>query len=199
MNAARILYRTRQFWQILRIAPSKDELDRARSRLTPAQLALFLRMQPGEQSHSLRVYSKLVEAGESDPDLLAAALLHDSGKIRYPLSLGERAWIVIGKALFPNQARGWSQEEIQGPKRAVFWKRPFIVAERHPDWGADLVSKAGASNRTIALIRRHQEILSRDLQMDSLAEGHKLPTDQEQTQYSEEWLLHKLQAADDES
>lgn len=194
MSAARILYRTRQFWQTLRLSPTPRELGSARSVLSPAQIDLFSRMQPGEQYHSLRVYSKLVGAGESNHDLLVAALLHDAGKTLYPLKLWERAWIVIGKALLPRLSQGWSQEDIRQSKRLAFWKRPFIVAERHPEWGADLASQAGASDQTVSLIRRHQE-------------GPFLPSsigpageeNEGEIENIEDWLLGKLQATDNES
>ena len=35
--------------------------------------------------------------------------------------------------------------------------RPFVVAERHPDWGAEMAAQAGASALVVELIRRHQE------------------------------------------
>jgi hypothetical protein len=199
MSAARFLYRTRQFWQILRQIPSEHELDGVRSVLSPAQLDLFSSMQPGEQSHSLRVYKKLIEAGESHPDLLMAALLHDAGKIRYPLNVWERAWIVIGKALFPHLSLQWSSGEIQGPQRVAFWKRPFIVAERHPDWGAELASQAGASDLTVSLIRRHQETLPGHPRMARAGEVKGPGPTPEETADTDDCLLRKLKAADNES
>jgi hypothetical protein len=199
MSAARILYRTRQFWQILRLAPTERELEGARSVLTPAQLDLFSRMQPGEQSHSLRVLSKLVETGESNPDLLAAALLHDAGKTLYPLKLWERAWIVIGKAMLPRLSRQWSKGKRQGLQRASFWKRPFIVAEQHPAWGAELASQAGSSDRTVSLIRRHQDKLQGQSRSERRDEGGEVNVSQLENREMEDWLLQKLQAADNES
>jgi hypothetical protein len=199
MSAARILYRTRQFWQILRFAPTERELDGARTVLTPAQLDLFSRMQPGEQFHSLEVYSKLVESGENNPDLLAAALLHDAGKTHYPLKLWERIWIVIGNALLPHLVQQWSKANISGPKRAAFWKRPFIVAEHHPAWGAELAFQAGSSPRTISLIHRHQESLEEHLQMGTPEERVESDSIQFEIQDLEDRMLYKLQKADNES
>lgn len=191
MSAARILYRTRQLWQILRLAPTQSELEGARSVLAPALFEIFTRMSPGEQSHSLRVYSRLVENGEDHPDLMAAALLHDCGKTLYPLKLWERAWIVIGKALLPRLSLNWSQGELHELQRLAFWKRPFVVAERHPGWGADLASRAGASKQAVALIRRHQE--------KQPAKAEHLNPPIVEPSYIEDSLLHKLQVADNES
>ena len=108
-------------------------------------------MQPSEQWHATLVMQRLKYAGQDHPDLLAAALLHDVGKILYPLSPLERAVIVLGKKFFPRLASRWGK----GTRRD--FRRPFIVAERHAEWGADLAARAGASTMTVNLIRRHKD------------------------------------------
>ena len=65
---------------------------RAARYLTPDLFALYRRMRRAERQHSLRVMDALIEGGHSDPDLLAAALLHDVGKIRTAFFLPERCW-----------------------------------------------------------------------------------------------------------
>ena len=113
MNANRILYRTRQFWQALgasltlgaSLAP--EDRDLVQALLTPGQIALFEGMQESEQAHALRVLHALLEQGEEHPDLSVAALLHDVGKSRFPLKLWERILIVLGQAFFPERAKRW--------------------------------------------------------------------------------------------
>ena len=73
--------------------------------LTPAQLSLFRQMQPSEQVHAYQIFKHLETAGQTNPDLLAAALLHDVGKILYPLSIFDRVIIVLGKRLFPERRK----------------------------------------------------------------------------------------------
>lgn len=147
----RLVYRLRQF----RLAvfgpwpPVPD--DTLTPHLSPNLIALFRRMTPSEQAHSLAVMQRLQSAGHRDPDLLAAALLHDTGKVCAPLSAWERAQIVLGKQFFPGAAKRWGEGEGRG------LRRPFVVAARHADWGADLVSIAGASAQTVDLVRRHQD------------------------------------------
>jgi putative nucleotidyltransferase with HDIG domain len=178
MSVARLLYRSRQFWQALWWSPTREDLEALQSSMPPGMIALFGQLLPGEQAHSLLVWRRLFEQGESDPDLLAAALLHDVGKSRFPLQIWERVLIVLLKAFFPGLAARWGRGPVKG------WRRALVVAAQHPSWGAEMARQAGASTRTQELIRRHQE---------------KLPAEETASTTLEDRLLRKLQAVDDES
>ena len=145
-------------------------------------MALFLCLQPSEQAHSLWIYRRLIQQNDVDPDLLAAALLHDVGKICYPLHLWERVAIVLGKAWFLERVKGWGRAAPRG------WKRPFVVAEQHPAWGAELAAQADASPLAVALIRRHQDVID-PVPMPPSGENVSL----------EERLLSRLQSLDNET
>lgn len=153
INAARVRYRVRQFWQAICAAPTAEDLQQARELLAHPLMDLFTRMQPSEQAHSLRLYHQLRAQAESDPDLLVAALLHDAGKSRHPLRVWERVAIVLLSALSSKLVAQWGQGAADG------WRRPFVVATQHPNWGAEMAAQAGASPLAVALIRRHQERL----------------------------------------
>lgn len=146
----RLLYRVRQFFQALTAAPTPHDLEKVKDVLSPNLFNLFLKMQTSEQAHSIRVYKLLLEQGETNQDLLTAALLHDVGKSRYPLRLWERVFIVLGKAISPQRLNEWGQAEAFG------WRRPFVVSANHAEWGAEMAKNAGASTTTIDLIKRHQ-------------------------------------------
>ncbi len=148
---------------------------RAARYLTPDLFALYRRMRRAERQHSLRVMDALIEGGHSDPDLLAAALLHDVGKIRTAFFLPEKVLVVLVKAAAPSRFRAWGSGPASG------WQRPFAVSVQHPAWGADMAAAAGASPRTVELIRRHQDMLDGPPQTE---------TDR---------LLRALQAVDDRS
>ncbi len=156
MKLSRSFYRSRQFRMALFSKPGSDELAEAQRWLPPVAFTLFLRMQPGEQVHSLAVLQKLLAWQATNPDLLAAALLHDIGKIRCPLKPWERAWAVLFNAVLPNRAQRWGHADAV----TVGWRRSFVVAEQHAAWGAELVANCGLSPLTVNLIRRHHETLA---------------------------------------
>jgi putative nucleotidyltransferase with HDIG domain len=155
--------------------PDEAGLEQVRELLTDEQYKLFLELQPSEQRHALAVFARLQEKGETHPDLLRAALLHDIGKTRYPLRLWERVAIVLAKALFPKKVKTWGRGAAKGLRRAL------VIAEQHAIWGAAQAGEVGLSPLAVNLIRRHEE-------QGRLNEKNE-----------EDRLLGILQAADDAS
>ena len=150
-NKPRLSYRIQQF-KLAILPPSQAvETEQIRAYLTPPQLALFRRLQRSEQWHAFTVLRKLLESGQKNADLLTAALLHDIGKIHYPLDVWERVMIVLVRRVAPRLVPRWGQDTPQG------FSKPFVVACHHAEWGADLAARAGASKLTADLIRRHEE------------------------------------------
>jgi len=147
----RAAYRARQFLQALTARPGVEDLARARAVLGPDLYDLFLRLRPPEQVHALRVFRALRASGEVEPDLLAAGLLHDIGKSPLPLRLFDRVAVVLGQALLPVRARAWGAGDPSG------WRRGFVVACRHAEWGATMVDQSGGSQRLVTLVREHQD------------------------------------------
>ena len=180
-----ILYRARQTWNTITAIPEKDDIDQVRQILSPDLMSLFLRLQQGEQAHSFLVYNQLRQSGETNHDLLVAALLHDVGKSLHPLHLWERIVIVLGKTVSPQGVKAWGQGEPQG------FLRPFVISEKHPDWGADMAAQAGASQLTISIIRRHQEPQN----INHNEQSGENP-DVNSNYLMERQLLHRLQRAD---
>jgi putative nucleotidyltransferase with HDIG domain len=151
MKPSQVIYRARQFWMAWRgQSLTEDELEPAISILTAEQMQLFTRLQASEQIHAMRVLQTVQQQGAEDIDLYTAALLHDIGKIRAPLRLWERVLIVIAKNLFPKRVRTWGN----GPLHS--WMRPFVIAEQHPAWGAEMAFEVGCSAMVVSMIRRHQ-------------------------------------------
>lgn len=146
----RLRYRARQFLHHLKARTDPTHLAAAAAVLDPGLLLLFRAMAPADQAHGVRVLRALRESDETDPDLLAAALLHDVGKSSHRLPGWQRALAVLAGRLLPALTASWGE----GPARG--WRRPFVVAHQHPAWGAEMVAEAGGSRRLARLIRHHQ-------------------------------------------
>jgi hypothetical protein len=119
--------------------------------LPPGGRALFATMARNDQRHSLSVYRALREHGCVDADLLAAALLHDSGKGAGRVRLWVRPVVVLLRAFAPGPL-GWL---ARAPSPA--WRQPFYSAWHHAEIGADLAAAAGLSERVVLLIRTHHQ------------------------------------------
>jgi hypothetical protein len=148
-----------QFWWNITAEPLPEPLRQEFAvTLSPAERELFYHFQESDQWHAYRVYNTLKETGQSQPDLLAAALLHDVGKTKVDLSVWDRILIVLTELLKPGKVKSWGQGDLQS------WKRPFVVRLRHAQWGAEMAQSAGSSPLTIDLIRRHQDPVPEDSQ-----------------------------------
>ncbi|MDY6875396.1 MAG: hypothetical protein SWK90_04220 [Chloroflexota bacterium] len=164
-------YRVKQFLWTLTARISEEEVEQAIRILTPEAQALFLRQAVQDQRHALVVYHALRQANHTNPQLLAAALLHDVGKAAARLPAWQRAALVLLEHLSPRLLARLSQGEARG------WRRPFVIHTRHPELGSRWAQDAGCSVLTVALIRRHQDRLT-------------------DCQTEEDQLLAALQAAD---
>lgn len=150
------VYRVRQFMRAagawLRPPGIEEEW---LARWLPARAAdLFLAVPRYDQQHALRVFHVLREQGHSDPDLMAAALLHDVGKT-VPRSGSLRLWhrvaVVLMRAVEPDLVRQVGHKATKG------WRRPFYVQQHHAALSARLAREAGCSARTAELIGRHED------------------------------------------
>ncbi len=111
-------------------------------------------MPKAEQHHGVRTCQILEEQGFTDPDLMAAALLHDVGKTIAPPRLWERVFVVLVERFLPRMAARWrGQGPMTGALKGV--RRGFLVRHYHAVWGAEMVAEAGAADRIVRLIRHH--------------------------------------------
>ena len=129
-----------------------------RARVDPAEEALVERVLPApaqrlfggmpvaDRRHGLDVAQRLLASGHDDPDLLAAALLHDAGK-GHRLRLWHRVSGVLLEAVAPSLLRRLASTDPQS------WRHPFHLYLHHDAISAEMAVSAGCAPRTGAFIR----------------------------------------------
>lgn len=127
-------------------APTPADFAVARQYLSPPLFDLFGAQHPRDIVHSVRTASWLLERGHRDPDLIAAALLHDIGKGEQR-RLDRTAWVL---------AHATHLDEMLPEAHSRFEiRRALARSATHSEYGAGLLLAAGASERVVALTRAH--------------------------------------------
>jgi hypothetical protein len=140
------VHRVEQFFGHLRAGVSAREVDRAHHLLPTAAWGLFDGMPVADRRHALDVVATLLDAGNDDPDLLAAALLHDAAK-GHRLRLWHRVVAVLLEALAPRLLPRLASPEPRS------WRYPYHLHLHHGALSADAAAAVGCAPRTVALIR----------------------------------------------
>jgi hypothetical protein len=115
--------------------------------LRPEELAIFDAMHVADRRHGIDVVASLRAGGTTDPEILLAGLLHDAGKgdtsilprVVYSLTQAYGSWV------------GWSVAWLPGMRESL------ERLQRHAETSAVMVAAAGASLRTVELIRWQDE------------------------------------------
>ena len=140
------MHRVVQFFGHLKARVGPDEEAAAR-RLVPEQAwPLFLRMPTADRRHALDVAGRLLAAGQADPDLLAAAMLHDAAK-GARMRLWHRVAGVLLQALAPR-----ALVRLASPD-ADSWRYPLHLYLHHAELSAQAALQAGCTARAADFIR----------------------------------------------
>jgi hypothetical protein len=136
-------------------APHADDVTWVESILEPAELELWRSFPNHDRRYTIRV-ARLVEERLSgtefagDPRWLAAALLHDVGKLDAGLGvLGRSVATVMGAIAGPARVDRWAG--TAGFRRRAAW---YL---RHDDRGADRIRAAGGRGAASAWARAHHQ------------------------------------------
>lgn len=119
--------------------------------LAPPAFALFAAMPVADRRHALNVAERLLAGGHDDPDLLAAALLHDAAK-GHRMRLWHRVTGVLLEAIAPSILRRLARRDPES------WRHPFHLYLHHEGISADLVDAAGCSSRVGGFIRGDRKV-----------------------------------------
>lgn len=140
------MHRVNQFVAHVRARVDAGEVAQAHRWLPGDAAGLFDGMPVADRRHGLDVSARLLAAGHDDPDLQAAALLHDAAK-GHRMRLWHRVAGVILEALAPGLLRRLASDD------ATSWRYPFHLYLHHAELSAELVRRVGCSARTAAFIR----------------------------------------------
>jgi hypothetical protein len=122
----------------------------ARSHLSEREQELWIRMPGADRRHAVGVARKVERAlgVEAERPVMAAALLHDIGKIEAGLGVyGRVAATLSGKLAGVEMAEDWR-------KTRGFTRRVGLYLH-HPTIGGDLLALAGSDDLTVAWAREH--------------------------------------------
>lgn len=130
--------------------PSPADAAWVRGQLLPAEQALWARMSGPDRRHAAGVARRVERAlgHEATRPVLAAALLHDVGKVESGLR-------TYGRVVATLSAK------VAGREAASTWRRQRGFARRvglylhHDEIGADLLELAGSDPLTVAWAREH--------------------------------------------
>jgi len=140
------VHRVTQFVAHVRARVDPEETAFVRRTLPDAAAQLFDEMPVADRRHGLDVAERLVAAGHGDPDLLAAALLHDAAK-GHRMRLWHRVAAVLLGRLTPSLLRRLASDDPSS------WRHPFHLYLHHPSMSAELILRAGGSPRAAAFVR----------------------------------------------
>lgn len=140
------MHRVGQFVAHVRARVEPEEEAFARRALPEGAWSLFASMPVADRRHGLDVAERLAAAGHDDPDLIAAALLHDAAKGER-MRLPHRIAGVVLEALAPGLLRRLASHDPSS------WRHPFHLFLHHEPISAELAEEAGCSARAAAFIR----------------------------------------------
>ncbi len=140
----------RFFGSLLPGGPRRHDVDWIRASLSDAEFKLWSRMYGPDRRHSARVAREVQRrlGGLATPEALAAALLHDVGK----LDSGLRTW---GRVVATLSAAAVGRDS------AVMWRKGSGITRRvglyihHPQLGGDMLELAGSHPVAVAWAREH--------------------------------------------
>jgi len=139
------VHRVGQFFGHVAARVSADDADRAHRMLPPSARETFDAMPVADRRHGLDVAARLLDQGLDDPDLLAAALLHDGAKGRR-MRLWHRVGGVLLEVLSPRLLARLASPD---PQTSGY---PWYLYLHHDELSAELARRVGLPERAVRFI-----------------------------------------------
>ena len=117
--------------------------------LLPSEADLWTRLSDADRRHAVAVARGVMDRlGEAERPVVAAALLHDVGKLASGLgTAGRVVATLVAAAVRPTTVTSWS--------KALGFQRQVADYLRHPEEGGALLAEAGSDPLTVAWALEH--------------------------------------------
>ena len=134
------------------IGPRRADAHWAEAHLLEGERRLWQRLAPADRRHGAAVARRALEllGGEASRPVLAAALLHDVGKLDARLGVYGRVVATLSGA-----AVGHDADAIRDWTRTRGFTRRVGLYLQHPKLGGDMLALAGSDPLTVAWAREH--------------------------------------------
>jgi hypothetical protein len=144
----------RFFGSLLPLPPRRSDTDWIVDQLLPGELELWAMMRPADRRHAAGVARRVVATLGPDvgQDVVAAALLHDVGKVDSRLGTYGRVIATLSGAVV-----GHDPEIIAAWTRTAGFTRRVGLYLQHPKVGGDRLAMAGSAPLTEAWAREHHK------------------------------------------
>ena len=151
---SRLSHLVRRFFGSLRPGgPSAAEQTWAESQLLPGERTIWRSLSGPDRRHSAAV-ARRVELSlglKATRSVLAAALLHDCGKVASGLRTPGR---VVATVLAVSVVKSESDVSRWSSSKSS-WKRSVGVYRRHPDIGAEMLAASDSDSLTVVWTKEH--------------------------------------------
>ncbi len=147
----------RFFGALSPVGPAPTDERWALDRLLPEEQALWRRMSGPDRRHAVAVARDTVGRlgpGRAGREVVAAALLHDVGKVESGFGVLARAWItLVAVAVGRSRLLSWAQRTDAAGTSSIRARVGRYLA--HDRIGADLLRRAGSATLTVRWTAEH--------------------------------------------
>lgn len=146
-----LFHLAKRFWFSLKPKRlSEENLYWTRSHLSENEFAYWEKLSLADQRHSFLVAKQAeYEIGKQGKEFIAAALLHDIGKLESGFGTFGRVFATLCCFLFPlREMEKWTE-------RTKGLRRRLVDYAKHPALGAELLRGIGSQQQTITWVLEH--------------------------------------------
>jgi len=147
----------RFFVALVPIGPARSDESWALDHLLTGERALWQRMSGPDRRHAVGVARdsiRILGADQAPREVIAAALLHDVGKVESSFGTFARVWVTLMAVVF-GRSRILRWAEAAPTKRRLSIRTRVGLYLTHDRLGSDLLQRAGSQELTVSWAAEH--------------------------------------------